>query len=248
MTHIFLQARTSSTRLPNKVLLPFYNDKNILDIIVEKLQKHFPLIPIIVCTTNNKRDSEIIKFCEKRNLNYFRGDEKNVLKRFIDAGHYYKCQNIIRICSDNPFLDINFLNELIAFHNENPEADYWSFKNGKNIPVIKTHFGFFCEIVTLKALEDVASITSESIYLEHVTNFIYEDKRFKCEFKTLPNFLKDRNDLRFTIDDIFDFEMLQKIYTYYKEFNEDIMKTIFFVEKNPSLLKHMITNINKYSK
>ncbi|WP_264553449.1 cytidylyltransferase domain-containing protein [Flavobacterium sp. N2038] len=228
--------------------MPFFDGKCILEIIVEKLKKSFPLISIIVCTTIDKKDDAVVKFCENKNLNYFRGDEKNVLKRFIEAGYFYKAQNIVRICADNPFLDVNFLEELLRFHNENQEADYWSYKNGKNVPVIKTHFGFFAEIVTIDALLKVASITSEPIYLEHVTNFIYENDLFESKLKILPGFLKERNDLRFTIDDFSDFEILQEVYHYYNEVNYDIEKTILFVEKNPLILKSMIENINKYSK
>ncbi|MTH17528.1 hypothetical protein [Flavobacterium sp. LC2016-01] len=248
MTHIFIQARTGSTRLPSKILLPFFDNKSILEIIIQKLQTSFPLVPIIICTTDNTKDDEIAEFCKKRDINYFRGDEKNVLKRFIDAASHYDSQKIIRICADNPFLDINFLNELLKFHNDNPKADYWSFKNSNNIPVIKTHFGFFAEIVTVEALSKVLSITSDSLYLEHVTNFIYESDLFECNLKTIPSFLRNRNHLRFTIDDIVDFEVLQEVYKYYSEVNYDIVKTILFAEQNPLIIKNMIANINKYSK
>lgn len=248
MTHIFIQARTGSTRLPNKILLPFFDGKSILEIIVEKLKKKFPLMLIIVCTTNDVKDDAVVEFCEKRNVDYFRGDEKNVLKRFIEAGCFYKTQNIVRICADNPFLDLNFLEELIRFHNENPKADYWSYKNSNDVPVIKTHFGLFAEIVTTDALLKVASITSKSIYLEHVTNFVYENDLFESKLKTLPGFLQEKDNLRFTIDDFSDFEMLQEVYNYYSEVSYDIEKTILFVEKNPLILKTMTENINKYSK
>ena len=63
MLHIFIQARVGSKRFPNKVLLPFLENKCILDIIVEKLQVGFPLIPVIVCTTKNKNDDSIQEFC-----------------------------------------------------------------------------------------------------------------------------------------------------------------------------------------
>ena len=36
---IILQARTGSTRLPNKMILDFYEGKTILEIIIENLKK-----------------------------------------------------------------------------------------------------------------------------------------------------------------------------------------------------------------
>src|SRR5690606_24930515 len=125
----------------------------------------------------------------------------NVLKRFIDAGNQYSASHVIRVCADNPFLDVNFLKELIIYSKENDNSDYWSFKTNKNIQVIKTHFGFFAEIVTLDALKKTNSYTKKDIYLEHVTNYIYTNKGFKCKLKLLPNYLKNRENLRFTIDE-----------------------------------------------
>jgi len=35
---IILQARTGSTRMPEKVILPFYDGKSILDLLLEKVK------------------------------------------------------------------------------------------------------------------------------------------------------------------------------------------------------------------
>ena len=47
---IILQARTGSTRLPNKMILDFYEGKTILEIITENLKKnlihHKSLLPL----------------------------------------------------------------------------------------------------------------------------------------------------------------------------------------------------------
>jgi spore coat polysaccharide biosynthesis protein SpsF len=244
----FIQARLGSTRLPRKVLLPFVGDSCILDILIEKLKKNFSKVPLYICTSVNSHDDEIENFCLMNNVNFFRGNENNVLKRFTDAALDKNVDVIIRICADNPFLDIDFLKELIVYYKQNPNADYWSFKNFDNVPVIKTHFGFFAEIVTVKALQKVNLLTNDSIYLEHVTNYIYSHKEFDCELKSLPNFLLNRNDLRFTIDDENDFNELQSVYQYYKSVNYDLRKTISYVDKNNVILNSMIHNIKKYSK
>ena len=34
-----IQARLGSTRLPGKILLPFYKNRSILDLLIEKLQQ-----------------------------------------------------------------------------------------------------------------------------------------------------------------------------------------------------------------
>ena len=74
------------------------------------------------------------------------------MNRFISAAEQYNAQKIIRVCSDNPFLDINSIKKLIETINENPSADYISF-NINGIPSIKTHYGFWTEYVTLNTLK-----------------------------------------------------------------------------------------------
>lgn len=245
---IFIQARLGSTRLPRKVLLPFDGNSSILDILIEKINKNFAQVPVYLCTSTNSCDDEIENFCLKNKIKFFRGSENNVLQRFTEAALDKNVDVIIRICADNPFLDVVFLKELIAYYNQNPNADYWSFKNFDNVPVIKTHFGFFAEIVTTKALQKVSLLTNDSLYLEHVTNYIYSHKGFDCELKSLPDFLLNRNDLRFTIDDRNDFNELQTVFQYYKSVNYDLRKTISYVDKNEVILNNMIYNIKKYSK
>lgn len=246
--HFFIQARTGSSRLPNKVLLPFYKNETILDIIIDKLHENFIDIPIILCTSTNEKDTKIEQFCKQKNIKCFRGDENNVLQRFADAATIFNAKTIIRICADNPFLDVEFLKELIQFYEQNPNNDYWSFKNSFNTPVIKTHFGFFAEIVTTKALKKVLNKTDDKLYLEHVTNYIYSNSEFNIKLKQLPSYLKNRTDLRFTIDDAEDFSLMKELYSCYIENNCNLEQTIRFVDDNEMYLNRMIQNIKKYSK
>ena len=177
---IVIQARTGSTRLPQKIIMPFYKNQSILEIILNKLKKLN--LPIIVATTKNKSDNIIEEISHKHGIRVHRGETDNVLKRMIDAAKQIKIKSVIRVCADNPFLDIQFLLDLISFYIKK-EPDYVSFSLKDNLPVIKSHQGFWAEIAKLSALEKVLELTSEKIYLEHVTNFLYSnDKIFNIEF------------------------------------------------------------------
>jgi len=77
-----IQARSGSTRLPDKIMLPFYDNKTILDIQLESIQKHFPGALIIIATTAKEPDDVIAdKYSNWTGINLFRGDENNVLFR-----------------------------------------------------------------------------------------------------------------------------------------------------------------------
>ena len=97
MLGIIIQARLGSTRLPNKMLMPFYEQKGILELLIKRLQNEFNHIPIVVATTNKYQDVKIIELCKRLDVHSFAGDENDVLERFIRAGDYYQFDKIIRI-------------------------------------------------------------------------------------------------------------------------------------------------------
>lgn len=209
-TAFIVQARMGSTRLPKKVLRPFYGDKCILQLLVEKLAQVEGVKTIIATSVGNENDI-IEEFCDQNNVTCFRGDENDVIKRFIDAAEANGVERIIRICSDNPFLEFNSIKALVA-KASNSDADYISF-NINGSPSIKTHFGFWTEYTTLAALKKARAITDEKFYHEHVTNFIYANPdMFKVEWIEGPACLNGRDNIRLTIDTPEDFENAQRVY------------------------------------
>ena len=247
-TAIIIQARTGSTRMPQKVIRDFYNGQSIIEILLSKLQKIG--LPIILATTTHKADDVLVDIAKRFNTYTFRGSETNVISRFIQAGEIHHVKYIIRVCADNPFLDISSINQLIKeFNKSNPE--YLSFLFSKNRPSLKTHFGFYAELTTLETLKKVASLTSEKTYIEHVTNYIYSHPEiFDVRFIQSPYEIFHRNDIRLTLDTHEDFSLQQKIYSELIAQNpnfgiEEILK---FLENNPVYLDLMKAEIEKNSK
>lgn len=219
---IIIQARTGSTRLPQKMIKPFFEGKTVLDILLERLKQigNQYVEKIIVATSLNPNDDAIEEICKKQNIDVFRGSECDVLQRFIDTAEKFGAEKIIRICADNVFLDIKAIRDL-AFILDNSDYDYVSYQTKEGIPSILTHFGFLTEGVTFSALKDVADKTDLPLFHEHVTNKIhsaqdiYNVKLYPIEY-VIPN-LESHKDLRLTLDTKEDFELQQKIY-------EDLIK------------------------
>ena len=84
MIHFIFQARSGSTRMPNKILLPFYDGKSILDLLIEKL-KRVKDTQVIIATSVNPNCDPIEEVAKKHEVLCFRGSENDVLQRFIDA-------------------------------------------------------------------------------------------------------------------------------------------------------------------
>ena len=107
-----IQARTTSTRLPQKIFLDL-DGLPVLEQIIIKLQKVELINSIVIATTNDAKDKKIVKWCRSKKYNYFIGEKKNVLSRFYYCAKKYKFDSIVRITSDNPLIDIEIVNKTI---------------------------------------------------------------------------------------------------------------------------------------
>lgn len=245
---IIIQTRSSSTRLPNKIMLPFFNNKTILDIISERLLKNKYNIPICIATTTNNNDTELFyKYQNNNKIFCFRGSENNVLSRFIDCAETFNKEIIIRVCSDNPFISLKYLENLIDFYLENENIDYLTYSLDGILPCIKSHIGIFSEIATLRSLKKTLTETSEQKYLENVTEYIYNNtdqffiKLIKENFNS--NII---NDIRLTLDTLDDFKYLIEIYKNL-DITDDIHfnKILNYLYKNNEILDKMKASIKK---
>ena len=60
----FVQARVNSSRYPRKVLKKIHQ-KTLLEILLLRLKKSKKLNKIVVCTSRNSSDDEIVKISKK---------------------------------------------------------------------------------------------------------------------------------------------------------------------------------------
>ena len=247
---IILQARMGSTRLPNKMILDFYEGKTILEIITENLKKKFNPSQIVIATTKKKEDDEIKKIALKLKINCFRGDENNVLKRFIDCAETFKAIKIIRICSDNPFINNKYV-KVLSDHIMRNDYEYISYKWDDGNPVMLSHIGIFAESMTLDFLKKISNFTNKPIFEEHVTNFLYENRNlFNFKFLNIPSYLIGKQNIRLTVDTKEDFNITKELYkkiklrsTFFE--TSDLLKLI---DETPSIIKKMQIQIKKNAK
>jgi|SRR5690554_3194248 len=243
---VIIQARTGSKRLPNKMLKPFINNKSLLEVILGQFIDF--KYKVILATSTKKQDDAIEEIAKKKNITFFRGSENNVLRRFIDAAEENNIDIIVRVCADNPFISIDYIYDLIASYKASP-AEYISFQTTNQTPSIKTHYGFFAELVELKALKKTTKRTDDSFYQEHVTNYIYENENeFATRFLAIP--FKENQKIRLTIDTIEDFKLCQNIYLANSSKKEALIpeNLVEFLSKDEEYLTLMHQQINNQKK
>ena len=183
---VFIQARTSSSRLQGKVLKNIIDEKHTLDLITSKLLTLFSKKRLVILTSNDKSDDLIQNYCREKKINYFRGSLKNVSKRFFEALQIHKCKYFMRISADSPLIDVRIIKELVKYSkkknfdiitNVNPR----SFPKGQSIEIVKSQT-FIDNFKKFKLKK----------HFEHVTNFFYKhEKRFKIKnIKAKKNYSK----------------------------------------------------------
>lgn len=245
-TGIFIQARTGSTRLPQKMIRPFYEGKNMLEIILDRFIDKGLVEQTYLLTSTASNDDVLEQIASRKGVKCFRGSEQDVLDRFVQAAQHFKVDRVVRVCADNPLLDVNSIVYLIEHVSD--DDDYYSFKMSNDRPVILNHIGLFAEYVKVSALRKVDEEIDDPMYHEHVTNYIHShENEFNVRLENAPN-VHDKTNIRLTCDTEEDFEMLQAIYKEVKDYIDVPSKIIATVEKNQDWLDLMQQQIKNYGK
>lgn len=227
---IILQARTSSTRLPQKVLkeLPLGSGVTVLQHIIKRLKKSHMTDEVIVATTEEKSDDEIVKIAKNENVKYYRGSVMDVLERYYGAAKENALDIIVRITGDCPCIDPEIIDLVINKHLEK-KGDYTA-----NIVKRSYPDGLDVEVFNSSILEKMYKEADQPDEREHVTVYIHKHKeKFKI-FNVEAGQELYAPDRRITLDTVQDYTLLCALFDalYYenKYFNAHaIMK--FFDER-----------------
>jgi spore coat polysaccharide biosynthesis protein SpsF len=210
-TGAIIQARTSSTRLPQKVLkeLPYGSGITVLQQVIRRLRKSKKLNEIIIATTTDREDKKIVKVAEDENVKWFRGSKDDVLGRYYSAAKENNLDIIVRITSDCPCIDLKVVDLVLEKHITS-NSDYTS-----NCLKISFPHGLDTEVISFNALKEANSAAKEDFEREHVTPYIYKTKPdlFKITSVKAPrkfNF----PDIRITLDTEEDYALLCTVYDY----------------------------------
>lgn len=249
-TILITQARTGSTRLPNKVLQEI-GGKSLLQIHLDRLKKCSKISEIIVATTVKKEDDIIFDRAIEWGYTASRGSESDVLDRFYQAVKDKNADWIVRVTSDCPLIDPTLVDEVIRFVQEK-DKDYGSNTLIENFPD-----GQDIEVFKFSALELAWKQSLLSSEREHVTPYIKNNSNSKGAnlFKAI-NFpcQYDFSKIRMTVDESRDFELIEILidklgiekswieYTNYIIEN-DLIKVNDQIIRNEGLLKSLKNDI-----
>lgn len=233
-TGCIIQARTSSSRLPRKVLmpLPYGSDKSVLENIIGRVRLSEHIDDIVLATTMNRDDDAIEEISGKLNINLFRGDEANVLERFYLSAKKYKLDLIIRITGDCPCIDPKIIDYAINNHLKTG-ADFSSTGIKRSYPI-----GQDVGIFSFENLEKAYVSARFDYEKEHVTSYFYKTRpeAFKINIIKAPEKLFNPG-LRLTLDTSEDYIFLCCVFDhlYEKDIYFGLTEILKLVKEKPWL-------------
>lgn len=226
---VITQARINSSRLHNKIFLEAA-ERSFLSHHIERLKA--TKLPIIVATTDDGSEQPIVDFCIENKLECFKGSEMNVLKRFYDCAVQHNIDVIVRVTSDCPLIDAEFITQGV---------DKYLFAHDDKVYLSNTVERTFprgadFEIFSISQLKDAYENAYEEADKEHVTPYIWKNKSGHVNVLQLMQDT-DYSDFRLTLDTQEDFELIKLLIENYNADKLNINDICAILDRNPSLAK-----------
>lgn len=199
-----IQARTSSTRLPRKVLMDLCG-KPMLERVIERVLLSQLVSKVVVATSLDDSDDVIDDLCNRVGVDCFRGDLDDVLARYYYAAKLYDADHIVRITADCPLIDFAIIDSTIRLHLDS-ENQYTSNCVPPSFPD-----GLDVEVITQECLQDAFENALLPSQREHVTLYVNQQlERYKTGVLISET---DYSAMRWTVDQIEDLELVRFVYS-----------------------------------
>lgn len=237
-THIIIQARIGSGRLPGKILKDLCGFPMLYH-VVERCKESKRADKVIVATTTQQEDDVTASFCDEHKVDYARGSENNVLERYHETALKFGSSRIVRVTADCPLIEPSIIDLCIEKFEKEKGMDYLS-----NISVRTFPRGLDVEVFSFDALERAWKRAKEPYEREHVTPYIWENKNGEFKIgevlRASPEYARN---YRLTVDYPEDFEVVKKIYEALYKPNTivDAREALAFLDHHPE-----IARINAY--
>lgn len=195
-------ARTSSARLPGKVLRDVCG-RPMLGLLIDRLRHCSEVGAMCLATSEDPSDDALVEFAVSNGLQYYRGSLLDVAHRVAQAAKMMKAEKFFRINGDSPLLATEFFATALQLH-ESESADLVTNIYPRSFPK-----GASVELLSAYAFMDAQKSMVEAADKEHVTRYFYMNPD---GFK-IRNFAIEPavNDVSLATDDQPDFERLQRV-------------------------------------
>ena len=198
-----LQARVSSRRLPGKVLKTILG-RPILALQIERLKRCSTIEHLVVATSREPEDDRVAALAASCEVDCFRGSLHDVLDRFYQAARELGPSHVVRLTGDCPLADWQIIDRVVTFALAG-DYDYASNTLPPTWPD-----GLDVEVVRFSTLETAWRNATSVVDREHVLEYVVQ-RPIEFRLGNVPN-SEDLSDLRWTVDEPADLELVRRIY------------------------------------
>ena len=198
---ILIAVKMGSTRLPGKALMEI-EEQSILAHLIDRLRLAKTPQSIMVCTTTRPDDEVIVEIARQKGVKWFRGNEDDVMDRFIQAAEIEGAEVIVRVTGDDILRDPYYLDRVVEYHLQQ-NADYTK--------VAGLPYGTDSEAISLSALKKAHTLAEDPRYSEYMTWYMDNPEVFNvAELVAEPKFR--RPDYRLGLDYPEDLKLMKEIF------------------------------------
>jgi spore coat polysaccharide biosynthesis protein SpsF len=230
-TVIIVQARMCSRRLPGKVLLPVAG-RPMLAQQIRRLRLCTSADEVVIATTTNPADDAVEALARSEGAACFRGDEHDVLARYVGAARAARAEVIARVTADCPLIDAAICGRVIGELAAHPgECDY-----AANILERTYPRGLDVEAFWLDTLLRMDRLGRSRAAREHVTIVARSERPelFRC--RSVRD-RADNSDLRWTVDTPADLDAVRAIYDGLGGVAAPYAETVAWVRAHPEVAR-----------
>lgn len=240
---IFIPARLDSERLSKKHLKEI-NGEPIIKILVKRLEESRLIRNVIVCTTDQKTDDELVDFLKRENILVFRGDKKDIIHRFLKTAEYFQTDIIIDVEGDKIYTDTEYVDH-IANELENSDYEFITGSSSKdNFDPSSSVHGFIPAGIKVSALKKIFQFKKTDNTETGYKEFFTSNPIIKKKFITIED-IKIPNHSRFTIDYLEDYNCAKSIFAKLGNFFH-VKDVIELLEEQPELMNNLQGIIKKW--
>jgi spore coat polysaccharide biosynthesis protein SpsF len=207
-TLVVVQARTGSSRLPGKVLLPVAGAP-VLVRMLERVLAARTRFELVVATTGRSEDDGLAELVRRFGARVFRGHPTDLLDRHYRAARAARAEVVVKIPSDCPLVDPAAIDGVLgAFLADPGRYDFVSNLHPPSWPD-----GNDVEVMSFAALEQAHRSASARHEREHTTPFFWDrPERFRVGNVAWETGLDLSMTHRFTLDYPDDYAFVAMVY------------------------------------
>jgi len=234
-----IKVRLKSTRLKSKAVLKLNSEPMIVHMI-RRIKKYSDLFSnIIVCTSTNPQDDPLEDIAKQENVDIFRGDEDDVLKRYYETAKEFDLDFLLKSGADNPLVSLDYAEKVINYFKKNSPG---------LITLTDLPIGMFFYAICPKSLKKVIDRKKTddtevwgNLFKNHNDITLYD---FPVDKKYM------RTNYRLTVDYSEDFVVIKNIFNHFSDkiYDTSTLEILDFLDKNTSVLKINQSNQKLYEK